>query len=157
ISFPPKLQSGLNNPLGRQFLKPLRNRMATRSRIWLTESNREMREAIAKINDGRDRRRAIFVESPIAEEYSYGTKKPQLWEISKNHLPNDETYDERKAGCAKVFSEMKYQHYGRLSKRMCELASVAHPNVEGSKAYAEAIKNSLKANVFNSQQNLAGK
>jgi len=155
ISFPPKLQFVLTNPLSRQFLKPLRNRMATRSRIWLTESNREIRNAIAKLNAGRDRPRAFFVESPITEEYSYATKKSLLWEIGKNHLPNDETYDERKVGCAKVFGEMKYQHYGKLSTRMCELSSVAHPNVEGSKAFAEAIKNTLKKDKFNSQQTLA--
>jgi hypothetical protein len=31
---------------------------------------------------------------------------------------------------------------------MCELSSIAHPNVEGSKAFAEAIEKVLKASGF---------
>jgi hypothetical protein len=104
-----------------------------------------MREAIAKINARLDKPKILFVESPITAESSYATKNPLIWEIGKNHIPNDETYGERKTGCAKVFAEMKYKHYGRLSTRMCELSSVAHPNVEGSKAFAEAIKDKLKS------------
>ncbi len=148
IGFPPNLQFFFTNPLSRQFLKILRNRIAKRSRIWLEESNREMRKAVAKLNAGGDRGGAIFVESPIEEDRSYATKDPLLWEIGKDHLPNDETFAERQTGCAKAFTEMKYQHYGRLSRRMCELSSVAHPNVLGSRAYAEAIKAALKASVF---------
>lgn len=153
ISFPRKLQFFFTNPLSRQFLKILRNKIAKRSRIWLEESNREIIDAIAKLNAERDRPRAFFVASPIGEEFSYATKNALLWEIDKNHIPNDETYAERLAGCAKVFGEMKYQHYGRLSRRMCELSSVAHPNVEGSRAFADAIKIALRANVFNQDEN----
>ncbi len=148
ISYPPKLQFFFTNPLSGLFLKILRNKIAKRSRIWLRESNREMQNAIAKINKDRDTPTVLFIESPITEEYSYATKNPLLWEIGKNNLPNDETYGERLVGCAQVFSEMKYQHYGRLSTRMCELSSVAHPNVEGSKAFAEAIKAKLESSYL---------
>ena len=151
VSFPQKLQFIFTNPVSRQPLRLLRNKIADRSRIWLTGSNRAIRKAVKRVNDRIGRPRILFVESPIDEDSSYATKKPLLWEIGKDHLPNDETYNERKVGCAKVFGEMKYKHYGRLSTRMCELSSVAHPNIEGSKAYAEAIINALKATAIASQ------
>jgi hypothetical protein len=75
--------------------------------------------------------------------------------MGKNHMPDDETYSERVQYCSPVFKEMKYHHYGRLSTKMCELSSIAHPNVEGSRAFAEAIKQTLKANVFNGGGSLA--
>ncbi len=154
ISFPRDLQFVFTNPLSRQFLKILRNKIAKRSRVWIEESNREIKDAIARHNAGSGRPMAFFVESPIRPESSYATKDPLLWEIDKNHVPNDETYVERLAGCAKVFGEMKYQHYGRLSRRMCELSSVAHPNVKGSQAFADAIKTVLKSSVFNREENI---
>jgi hypothetical protein len=148
ISFPPKLQFFFTNILSRQFLKIFRNKMAKRSAIWLRESNREIREAVSKMNNGSDNSKVLFVESPITEEFSYGTKNSMFWEIGENHIPNDETYAERRAGCKPVFDEMKYQHYGRLSTRMCELSSVAHPNVTGSKAFAEAIKVKIESSYL---------
>lgn len=148
IGFPPKLQFVATNPVMRQFLKPFRNKFAERSDVWLAESNREIRAAIAKTNSRFPNPRVFYVETPIKPESSYGTPDPLVWEVGRNHEPNDETYAERKAGCAKVFREMKYKYYGRLSTRMCELSSIAHPNVAGSRAYAEAIKNTMKTNVI---------
>jgi hypothetical protein len=148
IRFPPKLQFLATNPVMRQFLKPFRNKFAERSDVWLAESNREIRAAITKINSHFPEPRVFYVETPIKPESSYGTPKPMVWEVGPNHEPNDETYAERKAGCAKVFTEMKYKYYGRLSTRMCELSSIAHPNVAGSRAFAEPIKESLKKNVL---------
>ncbi|MGI8639708.1 MAG: hypothetical protein ACR2MG_07115 [Pyrinomonadaceae bacterium] len=46
--------------------------------------------------------------------------------------------------CPKVFAELKHYHYGKMAVRMCELAAIGHPNIEGAKAYAGAIKKSLK-------------
>ena len=148
ISFPPKLQSLATNPVMRQFLKPFRDKFAQRSDVWIAESNKEIRAAIAKTNLGFLEPRVFFVKTPIKPESSYGTTNPMVWEVGPNHEPNDETFVERKAGCAQVFKEMKYQHYGRLSTRMCELSSIAHPNVAGSRAYAEAIKEILRTNVL---------
>jgi hypothetical protein len=154
IDFPPKLHFLFTNPLSRQILKIFRKLIANRSRLWLKESDREIRAAIAKTNAGLDKPRVLFVQSPIPEKSTYGTKKSLVWEVGENHRPNDETYDERLVECAKVFSEMKYQHYGRLSRKMCELSSVAHPNIEGSKAFADAIEKVLKASGFDLQSNL---
>jgi len=144
IKFPHTLQWTFTNDLSKQFLKILRKKIAKRSRIWVKESNREMREAIGKINAKFDKPKVLFVESPITEETCYGTKNSLLWETDKDNLPADEKYGERKTMCPKLFGELKYQHYGKLSTRMCELAAIGHPNVEGAKAFAEAIKSSLK-------------
>ena len=148
VKFPHPLQWTFTNPLSRQFLKILRKKMAKRSRIWVSESNREMQEAIARINARFDKPKALFVESPVKEENAYGTKNSMLWETDDDNLPADELYGERKTMCPQVFAELKYQHYGKMSVRMCELAAIGHLNVEGSKAYAEAIKNILKPIFF---------
>lgn len=144
VKFPHPLQWAFTNNLSKQFMKILRKNMTKRSRIWVAESNREMREAIQKANAKFDKPRVIFVESPITEETCYGTNNTMLWETDNDNLPNDERYGERKIECRKAFNEIKYQHYGKLSVRLCELAAIGHPNIKGSEAYAEAIKNKLK-------------
>lgn len=145
VSFPRQLQCVFTNPLSRQLMRPLRSKIAGKSDVWLLESERAITRAVARVNSKLDQPRVHFVPSPIMAEQSYGTKETLLWDVQKNQLPNDETYGERVVGCAEVFSELKYQHYGRFSKRMCELSSVAHPNVEGSRAFADAIKGKLKS------------
>lgn len=144
VQFPHPLQWTFTNGVSKQFMKILRKNMTKRSRIWVAESNREMREAIAKVNARFEKPRVIFVESPITEENCFATRNSLLWQTDKDNLPNDERYGERKIECPKAFDEMKYRHYGKLSVRMCELAAIGHLNMEGAKAYAEAIKNSLK-------------
>jgi len=154
VNVPDRMQFFFTNSISRQFLKPLRNQIAKRSRLWVDGSNREIQNAIARINARSDKTVAYFVESPISESSSYGTKEPLLWQIEKHRRAlNDETYLERKAGCAKVFGEIKYHHYGRLSQHVCELSSVAHPNVAGSRAFADAITDKLRVTVFH-QANL---
>lgn len=144
VKFPQPLQFTLTNALSRQFLKILRKKMARRSRMWVSESNRAMREAIALVNAKFEQPRIIFVESPITEENCFGTKNSLLWETDQDNFPADERYRERKTMCAEVFDEIKFDHYGRLSVRLCELAAIGHPNVEGARAFAEAVKAGLK-------------
>lgn len=144
VKFPQLLQFALTNNLSKQFMKILRKKMAMRSRIWVKESNREIREAIARINAKFDKPRVIFVETPITEENCFGTKNSLLWETNADNLPNDERYNERKIECPKAFGELKFHHYGKLSVRLCEMAAIGHPNIEGAKAYSEAVKNNLK-------------
>ena len=143
VKFPHPLQFAFTNGVSKQLMKILRKKMALRSRLWVRESNREMRSAIERINAKFDRPRVIFVESPITEETCYGTKNTLLWETDKDNFPNDERYQERKDICAKVFAEIKHHHYGKMSVRMCGLAAIGHPNIEGAKAFAESIKTEL--------------
>jgi len=146
ISFPRCLQCIFTNVVTRNVvMRPLRKKFARRSDIWLRDSNTALTGAVDRVNSKLPRPRVHFVPSPITSERSYGTKNTLLWEVELDQRPDDETYEERKAGCAVVFAELKYQHYGRLSRRMCELSSVAHPNVEGARLFADAITNKLKS------------
>ncbi|CAN5525036.1 hypothetical protein BH18ACI1_BH18ACI1_07550 [soil metagenome] len=144
VKFPHPLQFTFTNGFSKQFMKILRKNMARRSRIWVAESNRELREAIAKVNAKFDKPKVIFVETPITEENCYATKNSLLWQTDKDNFPNDELYNDRRIECREALDEIKFHHYGKLSLRLCELAAIGHPNIEGSKAYAEAIKKSLK-------------
>ena len=144
VKFPHQLHFLLTNGISKQLsMKIIRKKIAMRSRMWVKESNSEIREAIGKINAEFDKPKVIFVESPITEDNCYGTKNSMLWETDKGNLPEDQRYGERKEICPKVFAELKHHHYGKMSIRMCELAAIAHPNVKGSTAFAEAIKKSL--------------
>lgn len=144
VKFPHPLQHAFTNSLSKQFLKILRKKMAKNSKIWVEESSRETREAIEKVNAKLDKPRIFFVKTPITEENCYATKNTLLWQTDEDNLPNDEMYSERKIECRKAFDEIKFHQYGKFSNRLCELMGIGHPNIEGAKAYAEAIKTSLR-------------
>lgn len=144
IKYPHPLQFIFTNLFSKQFMKIVRKAIATRSRIWVRESNKELRDAVKDANEKCKKTQILFVESPITEETCFATKNSMLWGMDKDNLPEDDFYLERKTQCPKVFKEIKYKPFSIFSTRLCELASVAHPNVAGSIAYAEAIKAKLK-------------
>lgn len=148
VKFPHFLQFVLTNDFSKKFMKIVRKATAERSRIWVSESNKELRDAVKAINEKCGFKRVIFVESPITEETCFATKNPMLWGMDKDNKPEDFIYRERKNECPKVFKNIKFKPFGIFSKRLCELASVAHPNVAGSIAYAEAIKTQLSKIKF---------
>jgi hypothetical protein len=147
VKFPQPLQIAFTNNLSKQLMKILRKKMANRSRIWVEQSNREICEAIGKVNSKLDQPRIFFVKTPITEETCYATKNSMLWQTDEDNLPNDEMYSERKIECRKAFDELNFRDYGRFTNRMCEIMGIGHPNIEGARAYAEAIKNALRANL----------
>lgn len=147
IKFPHPLQLGFTNPASRQFLKIMRKKMADRSAMWVSRSNDAFRNAIGSINSTLDSDRILFVETPITGETCFATKRPLLWQTDHDNRPADEMFAARRSECSKAFDEIKYQHYGKLTVRMCELAAIGHPNREGSIAYAEAIKDSLRPHL----------
>lgn len=149
VRFPHPLQFLLTNIFSKQFMKIVRKATSERSRIWVFESNKELRDAVRDANVRTGRERAIFVESPIGEANCFATKEPYLFGMDEDNLPEDPLYRERKVECPKVFREIKYKPFGFVSVRLCELASVAHPNEAGSRAYAEAIKSSLISRIGN--------
>jgi hypothetical protein len=145
VRFPHPLQFLLTNLFSKQFMKIVRKAVSERSRIWFYESNKELRDAVLQANEKCRRTQILFVESPITEENCFATKNSLLFGMDNDNKPEDELYKERKRECPKVFKEIKYKPFGFISTRMCELASVAHPNKAGSVAYAEAIKTRLKS------------
>ncbi|MBS1793156.1 MAG: SGNH/GDSL hydrolase family protein [Acidobacteria bacterium] len=143
VKFPHPLQFLLTNLFSKQFMKIVRKATAERSRIWVYESNKELRDAVREANEKSRRERVVFVESPITEENCFATKNSLLFGMNEDNKPEDELYAERLTECPKVFREIKYRPFGLISERMCELASVAHPNKAGARAYAEAIETRL--------------
>lgn len=150
VRFPHPLQFLLTNIFSKQFMKIVRKAVSERSRIWVFESNKELRDAVRQANEKCKRTQILFVESPITEENCFATKNSLLFGMDKDNKPEDALYAERKRECPKVFREIKYKPFGFVSTRLCELASVAHPNAAGSIAYAEAIKARLKP-IFESR------
>jgi hypothetical protein len=143
FGLPRLLKPLTNNLLTKQFFKIFHKKSAKRSSLWVEESNRCFTQAVEGFNKGAGGYRAVFIESPITEENCFGTKKPLVFGIGKKGRTGDLTYDARAVECrnaALVFQrapELKY------SVDFCRISGLAHPNVEGAKAYAESIKTVL--------------
>ena len=144
-NFPRMSKPVLNNPLTKPFLKMIRKRVIKRSKYWAENSNIELQKSVDNINSKLGKQRAIFIKSPITEENCFGTKNSLLWGMAKKSRSEDEIYDERTAACRRELTELTKNKEVNYSMRFCELAGLGHPNVEGSKAYAEAIKEQLRA------------
>jgi hypothetical protein len=142
-SFPRLLKPLANNVLTRQFLRGMKKRAIRRSQIWAADSTREFQTAIAKLNGKFDKPRAFFVQSPINDENTYATKNSLLWEMGKNGKSDDETFDARKTACTADLKEINAATKLNYPQRFCELSGLGHPDIEGSKAYAEAVKDKL--------------
>jgi hypothetical protein len=134
----------INNPLNRRVLKSYQDKMVERSLIWAEDSALEFKRAVDRLNAQSGKQRAVFVASPIREENSIGASKALLYEVGKNGKAQDPRAEERKQACRKTLGELKQSTGMDFRVRRCELATIGHPNPEGSKAYAEAIQNSLK-------------
>lgn len=133
-----------NNLLTKQFFKVFHKKSARRSRLWVEESNRRFREAVAEFNSGFEKPRAVFIESPITEENCFGTRNPLVFGMGKKGRTEDLTYDERAVECRNVAPMLKNVRGLKYSVPFCQISGLAHPNVEGARAYAEAIKTALR-------------
>jgi hypothetical protein len=120
--------------------------MNKRSQIWFEDSNKALQTAVNDLNKTHGTQKAIFVQSPITAETCFGTKNSLLWGMGKKGRINDATYDERLVECTKAIKNLKEVKL-KFKTRVCELSAIGHPNIAGSKAYAEAIKRSLKSKV----------
>lgn len=134
----------INTPLKRQFFRIYRKKMINRSRVWYEGSTVELRRAVEKLNSGFTHQRAVFIESPFSEENGYGAKNTLLWNIAKKGEAADELSAERKIECRETLDALREKTQLKLRTRVCELASIGHPNVEGSRAFARTIQNRLK-------------
>jgi hypothetical protein len=143
-SFPRPLKPLANNILIRQFFKPIKNKALKRSRIWFTDSTRELETTVNRLNEKLGKTRAVFVKTPLTEANAFETKETLLFKMEKRGRTNDEFYDERRIQCQTTLSELKKSIGFKSSIRQCEIAGVGHPNRAGAQAYAEAIKNTLR-------------
>lgn len=144
MSFPRALKSFANNPLTRpMFFRGVRERTIKRSRIWFTESNRHLQNAVTRFNDSSGRVRAIFVESPITEDTCVETANTLLFSMGKMGRSEDPKFSERLADCRTALPALKRTTGLDYPVRYCEVAAIGHPNAAGSLAYAGAIRAKL--------------
>lgn len=142
--FPDPLKPLINNPLKRWLLKYYANKMIRRSLLWADSSTVEFKKAVDRVNAGLGKQRVVFIESPIKEENSLGTKNSLLYELGKNGKLADTTAAERKAVCEQTLPELRRSTGMKFKTHMCEMASIGHPTPAGAKAIAEAIEDKLK-------------
>lgn len=140
--FPGAAKPMLNNLFTKQFFKILHGRITKRSKIWFEESTIELKKAVKRVNEHTGKMSAVFVESPIPTNRSFGTKDSLLWGMGKKGRSEDDLYDVRQVECKAAFKKVRDVDL-RFRRRMCELSGIGHPNPEGSLMYAKAIQNTL--------------
>jgi hypothetical protein len=142
--FPRALKPLINNRASRPLLARYRKKMIERSMIWAENSTLEFKKTVDRLNADFECPRAVFIESPIKAENSIGAKKPMLYDVGKKGKAQDAMAAERLKVCKKTLDELREQTNLTFRARTCEIATVGHPNPQGSLAYAEAIQNALK-------------
>ncbi len=142
---PRPLKPLLNNPVTHPVLNLLLRKGAIRrSRVWSENSDRELQNAVNRFNEKTGSQGAVFVKSPIDEKTCFNTKQTLLFGIEKNGRSGDFLYDQRLVECKKTIGEVKKKYGLKQSVRFCEVAAIGHPNIEGTRAYAETIKQKLE-------------
>jgi lysophospholipase L1-like esterase len=91
-----------------------------------------LRGAVEHVNRETGARRAIFVDSGIAEANAAYAPQSLLWELDLNDPDRalDEAVADRFAACELVAA-------GELQKRQCLLSAAGHPNVAGAARMAD--------------------
>ncbi len=145
LNAPGPLQSLVNNGLMRPLLfNRLFKKAVTRSRLWLTESDRHLRLAVDGINAKAGRPQAVFIPSPLTEEHSVEAPDTKLFRMRADGTVTDPLYLERKADCKAAFDELKRSTGIDYSSRRCSVAAVGHPDPAGSLLYADAVITALR-------------
>ncbi|MEZ5345899.1 MAG: hypothetical protein R2681_10135 [Pyrinomonadaceae bacterium] len=142
--FPRFTKPLMNNILTKQFFKIFHSKTSKRSRIWAENSTKALRNAVERINEKTGKQTAVFVRSPVTEDRCFGTKNSLLFRMAKKGRSEDPLYDKRVEVCEPAIESLENVEL-KFRKRFCELSAIGHPNVEGSKAYADAITRILKA------------
>lgn len=143
-SFPRPFKIFINNPLLRPlYFKKLKRRAIVRSRIWLEESDRQLKGAVERINAKYGAGRAVFVGTPLTDENAAEAPKTLLFRMGKGGIVKDQMAAERIKDCRETLPALKRETGIDYPVRLCEVASIGHPDPAGSRAYAEAIKRAL--------------
>lgn len=133
----------LNNPAKRILWRRFRGKMIKRSRIWAEGSTAELGRAVDALNESTGSETAILVVPPFAEKNAYGTKDSYLFKVAKKGRAADPLREVRGEECRPALSELRRDTDLKYRTRVCELASIGHPNEKGSAAIADAVKHAL--------------
>jgi lysophospholipase L1-like esterase len=133
-----------NNPLFRRlFFQKLRKRAIARSKLWMTESDKNLQAAVDRVNTKLGGSRAIFIKGPLTEEHAAEAPNTKLFRMKKNGSVEDPVYAERKSACKTSLTDLKKTTGIDWSIKRCTMAAVGHPDPAGARAYADAIKQAL--------------
>ena len=136
----------LNNPLQRVLWRRFRRRMIRRSRIWFEDSTTYLTQAVGEINTAT-KQRAIFVPTSFAAENGYGARNTYLWTVADDGGAADPRALDREVNCGPVLQELRRSTDLNYRKRVCELASIGHPNAKGAAAIAAAVRENLQLHL----------
>lgn len=102
------------------------------SDMFLITSNQELTMAVASTNANFPGARVDFVPAPFGPTNAFATGPGSfLWDVPTAPIQYDEVYAERFEACRVVPPG--------ADNVLCVEASMAHPNVRGAQAYADAI------------------
>jgi lysophospholipase L1-like esterase len=134
----------INNSVNRVLWRRYRRKMIMRSRIWHEQSTSSLQRAVDRANRSTGDERVIFVPAPFADEHGYGAPKTFLWKVASKGRAADPASPERKAACRPALDELRRETNLKYRTRVCELASIGHPNAAGSAAIATALRKTLE-------------
>lgn len=144
LSVPGPLQSIANNGVMRPLLfNQIFKKVLKRSRIWSTESDRNLKLAVDALNTKAGRQHAIFIPSPLTEDHAAEAPDTKLFRMLADGTVTDPLYRERGIDCKAAFDELQRSTGIKQSSRRCSYAAVGHPDQAGSRLYAEAAIRAL--------------
>ncbi|HSI87662.1 MAG TPA: twin-arginine translocation signal domain-containing protein [Pyrinomonadaceae bacterium] len=132
----------LNNQVNRVWLRRYRRRMIDRSEIWMNESTAILRDAVESVNRYTGDR-IVFVLPPFEERHGYGAPETLLWQAGEGGMAQDPRAADRRTACRPELTVLRGATNLRYRTRVCELASIGHPNTAGAAAIAGELKKSL--------------
>jgi hypothetical protein len=133
----------INNSFSRMFMRQHFRAMVERSTIWYDWSTTELKRAVETANAAAGRQHSVFVPLGFTEDNGYGAKNSYLYTVGKKGKAADPISAERLGVCKPTFDYLRKDTNLKYRTRVCELASVGHPNPEGSRAIAGAIRKTL--------------
>jgi hypothetical protein len=145
----------INNPLNRVLWRRYRRKMIRRSRIWHEQSTSSLQRAVDRANGSiGDAKRVVFVPAPFADKHGYGAPTTYLWRVASKGKAADPASEQRKAVCRPTLDELRRETNLKYRTRVCELASIGHPNAAGSAAIAKALRETLEPRLRETNSSL---
>jgi lysophospholipase L1-like esterase len=135
-------------------LRELVEELSCQSDAWCRESDIFTRSAVDTVNRTHALPaaagaiagpRAVFVKAPFSAENAYGAPKTFLWKllpgtgIDQLLKTDDQLYHVRGEYCDCKAIKLTFFH-----NQACRVAGTGHPNLDGSRAYADAIRAALE-------------